>query len=103
MAAERSFGLIGMQERVALAGGSLEIDSAPGTRHGGARRAARSRARQTAAGLGDQAGRPPARRLADLLVLDQPVLAGERDGLGPARGVRACDGSRPGGSRRCGC
>jgi two-component system, NarL family, sensor histidine kinase DevS len=28
--AERSFGLVGMQERVALAGGSLEIDSAPG-------------------------------------------------------------------------
>ena len=29
-AAERSFGLIGMQERVALSGGSLEIDSVPG-------------------------------------------------------------------------
>ena len=29
--AERSFGLVGMQERVALAGGRLEIESTPGT------------------------------------------------------------------------
>ena len=29
-AAERSFGLVGMQERVTLSGGLLEIESAPG-------------------------------------------------------------------------
>ncbi len=88
--AERSFGLVGMQERVSLAGGGLIIESEPGS--GTRVRADLPVNRPDGPGtrFQDAAGRPfrwaPPERW-ELALLDQSVLAGEGDYLRPAVGA----------------
>ena len=101
--AERSFGLVGMEERVTLVRRErFEIESEPG-------RGTQVRA-ELPLSRPRQAGRSPTAsdqrlvaRLAPLLILEQPVLAGERDRLGPAARVELAMDRRIDGSRRCGC
>ena len=83
-ATARGFGLVGMEERVTLPGGKLEIESAPGR---GTEVRAELPITQPAADRRHQ-GRHACQRLlarpADLLIFEEPVLAGEGDRLGAA-------------------